>query len=86
MQRSHLFQMYFYLDFLHRHGVDVKGEIHYPLLNKKKEVCLGKNEVKELYLVIEQVKQIIAGGMPPPRRKTICGKCAYEEFCFGDIF
>ena len=83
MERSHLFQMYFYLDYLERHSVDVKGELHYPLLNKKKEVEFGKDEREELQRVKEEIKEIVSGDMPEPEKKKICGKCAYEEFCFG---
>lgn len=84
MEKSHLFQMYFYLDYLQKHGVDVKGELHYPELNKKKEVEFGEEEKEELNKVKDEIKDIVSGDMPEPERKTICKKCAYYEFCFGD--
>ncbi|MFW6173276.1 MAG: CRISPR-associated protein Cas4 [Elusimicrobiota bacterium] len=84
MERSHFFQMYFYLNFLQEHGVDVKGEIHYPLLNKKKQIEFGEKEKKKLYEVIENIKELLSGDMPKPERKKICKKCAYEEFCFSE--
>lgn len=85
MKKSHIFQMYFYLDFLQQHDVHVKGEINYPLLNKKKEVVFGDAEREKLYSVIENIKKIVANGMPSPKRKKFCKNCAYEEFCFGDF-
>ena len=83
MEESHLFQMYFYLDYLQEHGVDVKGELHYPLMNKKKEVEFGEEEKEELDEVKEDIITIVTGNMPKPERKKICKKCAYYEFCFG---
>lgn len=83
MEKSHLFQMYFYLDYLQEHGVDVKGELHYPLMNKKKEVEFGEDEKKELDDVKKDIVKIVSGKMPEPERKKICRKCAYYEFCFG---
>lgn len=83
MEKSHLFQMYFYLDYLQEHGVDVKGELHYPLLNKKKEVEFGEKEKEELEQVKKDIVEIVSGDMPEPERKKICRKCAYYEFCFG---
>lgn len=83
MEESHLFQMYFYLDYLQEHGVDVKGELHYPELNKKKKVELDTEKKERLKGVKEEIKKIVSGDMPEPERKKICGKCAYEEFCFG---
>ena len=84
MEKSHLFQMYFYLYYLQDHGVDVKGELHYPELNKKKEVEFSEKEKEELKDVKEEIKEIVSGDMPSPERKKICKKCAYYEFCFGD--
>ncbi|RZN63106.1 CRISPR-associated protein Cas4 [Methanonatronarchaeum sp. AMET6-2] len=85
MEKSHLYQMYFYLNYLHRHGVKVNGEIHYPLLNKKKTVKLDKEKKEKLNKVIREIKEIVSGNMPEPKRKEICKKCAYEEFCFGTV-
>ena len=85
MEKSHLFQMYFYMDYLKEHGVDVKGELHYPLLNKKKQVEFGEDEKKELDVVKDEINKIVSSDMPKPERKKICKKCAYYEFCFGDV-
>lgn len=84
MEESHLFQMYFYLDYLQDHGVDVKGELHYPELNKKKEVELDEGKKEELECVREEIGEIITGEMPEPKEKKICKKCAYQEFCFAE--
>ncbi|MEF8880179.1 MAG: CRISPR-associated protein Cas4 [Candidatus Thermoplasmatota archaeon] len=84
MEKSHLFQMYFYMNYLQEHGVEAKGELHYPLLNKKKQVEFGRKEKKQLYEVIKNIKKIVSDDMPKPKRKKICKKCAYEEFCFSD--
>jgi len=83
MEKAHFFQMYFYLDYLSRHGVEIEGEIHYPLLNKKKTVSLSEEKRERLHKVLDEIKKIVSGEMPKPKRKKICNKCAYEEFCFG---
>ncbi|WGI17903.1 CRISPR-associated protein Cas4 [Methanonatronarchaeum sp. AMET-Sl] len=83
MEKSHFFQMYFYLDYLEKHNVEATGEIHYPLLNKKKSIKLDENKKTKLHKTINKIKKIVSEKFPNPERKNICKKCAYEEFCFG---
>jgi len=84
MEKSHCYQLYFYLDFLQHHGIEAKGEINYPLLNKKVMLELTEEKSDELQDIYQRIQDIVTGELPPARKKNICPKCAYYEFCFGE--
>ncbi len=84
MEKAHSYQLYFYLDFLRRHGVDAKGEINYPLLRRVVPVELDEDVIDELETIYSNIHDIVNGSLPPVKKKNICKKCAYYEFCFGD--
>lgn len=84
MEKSHRYQLYFYLDFLRRHGVKATGEINYPLLNKKVTLKLTQKKSDELQKIYTEISEIVGGELPPAQKKNICAKCAYYEFYFGE--
>lgn len=84
MEKAHEYQLYFYLDFLRRHGVDAKGEINYPLLRRTQSLELNDDIIHELENIYDEIHEIVTGSLPPVEKKKICKKCAYYEFCFGD--
>lgn len=84
LERAHEYQLYFYLDFLSRYGLEAKGVINYPLINKKISLELNDDMKKELKVIYGEIEQIITGKLPPVKRKNYCTKCAYYEFCFGE--
>jgi len=84
MEDAHRWQMLYYLYYLKLRGVVATGEINYPLISKRDEVVLSEEDGEVLERVIKDIKQIVVGRMPSPKRKRICSKCAYFEFCFGD--
>lgn len=86
MEQAHKYQMYYYLDFLKRHGVDAKGEINYPLVNKKISLELTNELQDELNDIYNKIIEIISNPLPSIQKKGYCKKCAYYEFCFsGEI-
>ena len=57
--------------------------IDYPKARRRVQVELTPADEIELERALKDMERIIRGKMPPPRKKGICRKCAYYEFCFG---
>jgi len=84
MEAAHRWQMLYYLYYLKSKGISATGEINYPLVSKKEEIVLLEKDESEMENVINEIRKIAIGRMPPPKKTNICKKCAYFEFCFGD--
>ena len=84
MEAAHRWQMLYYLYYLKSKGVNATGELNYPLISKKEEIALLEKDELEMENVINDIRKIAMGRMPPAKRIKICPKCAYFEFCFGD--
>jgi CRISPR-associated exonuclease Cas4 len=83
MEKAHLFQLLYYIYYLGKFGVNVKGVLHYPLLKRTVNVELTEEKARELETVLEEMKKIIAMAEPPlVERKPICKKCSYYELCW----
>ena len=87
LEESHKWQLLYYLYYLRKFkGIDkAKGIINYPSLKKVVEVELSEEKEKEMGNVLARIEEII--GMPKPpacEKKSICKKCSYYEFCWGD--
>ncbi len=84
MEDAHRWQMIYYLYYMRMKGVEARGVINYPLLNKTENVALDDDACSEIERISSEIYGIAAGRMPVPRRRRMCLKCAYAEFCFGD--
>jgi CRISPR-associated exonuclease Cas4 len=84
MEAAHRWQMLYYLYYLKSKGINATGEINYPLVSRKEEIVLLEKDELDMENVINDIRKIGMGRMPPPNRTKICQKCAYFEFCFGD--
>lgn len=84
MEAAHRWQMLYYLYYLKSKGINATGEINYPLVSKKEEIVLLEKDESEMENVINDIRKIAMGRMPPSKKVNICKKCAYYEFCFGD--
>lgn len=83
MEKAHLFQLLYYIYYLKKFGVDIKGVLHYPLLKRTRNVELTGGIEKELEVVLREMREIISGDEPPPvKRKPYCRKCSYYELCW----
>lgn len=85
MEEAHILQMAFYLWELKRRGVEAIGYLNYPIEKRKDEIRLDEVLEKKLMGVMDEIRRIEAGPMPPPVRKSYCRKCAYDLFCWADI-
>ncbi|VEN72990.1 CRISPR-associated exonuclease Cas4 [Candidatus Desulfarcum epimagneticum] len=85
VEKAHIYQLKYYLLTLVKMGAaHVTGEIDYPKLKKRKTVLLEPGDEEEFERVFSDIREILDRPHPPAAvRKTICGKCAYYEFCFA---
>jgi CRISPR-associated exonuclease Cas4 len=83
LEKAHLFQLLYYLYYLKKIGVDVKGVLHYPLLKRTLKVELTEENEKELESILEEIRKIIELPTPPTvDKKSFCKKCSYYELCW----
>lgn len=77
-------QLKYYIWILRNKGVDIeKGVLDYPLLRKREDIFLDKDEEEELLVVLNEIQNIINLKVPPlVIKKGICKKCAYYELCY----
>ncbi|MFA5524648.1 MAG: CRISPR-associated protein Cas4 [Tissierellales bacterium] len=77
-------QLKYYIWLLKEKGVDIeKGILDYPLLRKREDVFLDKEDEKQLRNVLNEIEKIALIKLPPEiSKKSICKKCAYYELCF----
>lgn len=85
MDKSHEFQLLYYMFYLkNEKDIDnIKGFLNYPNSRKKDEIFLTSEKEEELINIIDEIHKINDGEMPKPKKKKICNKCAYFEFCFS---
>ncbi len=77
-------QLKYYMWLLGERGVDIeKGVLDYPLLRKREEIFLTKEDEERLKIVITEINKIMLLKLPPEiNKKLICKKCAYYELCY----
>ncbi len=85
IENAHIYQLLYYLYYLEKNmGINAKGILHYPLLKKKKEVILTKENELDLQKVLVDTENIIKQEKPPEAEwKSYCKHCAYNELCWG---
>ncbi len=83
MEKAHRMQVLYYIYYLKKRGINVEGVIDYPKQRRRERVILKSEDEREMERVLEDIEKVVSGPMPKPKRKKICKKCAYYEFCFG---
>jgi CRISPR-associated exonuclease Cas4 len=84
IEKSHVWQIKYYLYRLKELGVEVEGEIDYPLQRKKQKISLTDEDEKVILNIISQLEQILKEPLPPQKMdQSICKKCSYYEFCYA---
>ncbi|MCM8785854.1 MAG: CRISPR-associated protein Cas4 [Candidatus Omnitrophica bacterium] len=82
-EKSSKMQLAFYLMKLKEKGIDLKGEIRFPLEKKKVKFQLTSNIEQELNRVCKEIKKIYEQEEPPKLEKTkYCWDCGYYELCW----
>ncbi len=83
MEKAHRMQVLYYFYYLKERGIDASGVIDYPKARRREFVRLTQEDEREIEAALRDIERIVKGPMPPPKRRGICKKCAYYEFCFG---
>ena len=79
-------QLLFYLKRLEEHGVAARGELRIPKERRRLPVELDAEGRARLRHTIAELKRLVEEPLPPPaRRIPFCRRCAYREFCWGDL-
>lgn len=83
MEKTHIFQLLYYIYDLKQKGIDAEGVINYPTIRKKEKIILNTENQKELETILHNIHEIVAMDTPPqPERKSYCKKCSYYELCW----
>jgi len=79
-------QLLFYLYRLEEEGVTVRGELRIPREKKRIHVNLDEAGRQQLQHAIAELQTLIEQPVPPLAvRIPFCRRCAYREFCWGDL-
>jgi len=77
-----LYQLYYYLWFLEKRGIEAKGRILYPKQRRRREVELTPDIREEMEEILNDIERIIRLPRPPlAEEKGHCEGCSYYEFC-----
>jgi len=83
LDESHKWQIKYYIYHLKKLGIDVKGQIDYPLLKKNEKVELTEDDITAIENAIIDINKIVNMTKPPPIiKKTFCSKCSYYDLCY----
>ena len=83
MKKADEMQLYYYLYYLNKLGINKKGMINYVKEKKQEEIELTSEKEKEIEKTIEGIIEISKMKKTPTLKKlSYCTKCAYYEFCF----
>ncbi|MCX8174555.1 MAG: CRISPR-associated protein Cas4 [Thermoplasmata archaeon] len=85
LERAHLYQLWYYLYYLHKvKGMpDVEGQLLYPATKEREVIQLTSEVIAEIEQTLSKIKEIISQPKAPePVYKPYCKSCAYYEFCW----
>lgn len=84
IEKASVWQLKYYIWVLKQKGVAIeKGILDYPLLRKREEIILTKEDEQQLEEILKEINKIIEMKLPPHlKKKGICKKCAYYELCY----
>jgi len=85
MENSHKYQLYYYLWYLNEvKGIsNVDGVLDYPESRERIILTLNDGVKTEIRKILDAINSIVTQSSPPvPKKKQICRKCAYFDFCW----
>lgn len=78
------YQLLYYLYYLKKKGIYMKGVISVPKEKLSIEVELNDDEEKKLKEIIRGIKRVVSLKNPPvPSKKPYCKGCSYYEICWS---
>ena len=85
MMAADRYQVIYYLYELRKRGIEAKAVINYPVIRETLHMNPTEDDFRRIEEIKQEIKEMVSGPFPAPKRKRICPKCAYYEFCFGGI-
>jgi len=83
VEEAHIWQLKYYLYHFNKLGINVKGQIDYPLIRRRELITLNQDDHNKIEEILNNIDQIIAYETPPEKIKSkICKKCSYYELCY----
>ena len=83
MEKADKMQLYYYLYYLKKLGINKKGMLNYVKERRQEEIELTDEIETEVEEVILDILEITKKLKPPKLEKLpYCTKCAYYEFCY----
>lgn len=83
IDEAHKWQIRYYIYYFKNLGIDVKGQVDYPLLKRREQIELTEQDAEELAKVLEEIKQIKLSYKPPIIiNKPFCKQCSYYDLCY----
>lgn len=80
IEEASVWQVRYYLYYLRKHDVNIKGRIDYPLLKQTVEVDLKDEDIQTIEKNLTAIRSIVEKNSPPLLKKCgICRSCAYHD-------
>lgn len=84
MKKADEMQLYYYLYYLKKLGINKKGSINYVKEKKVDEIVLTEDKINEIEETLVDINKINNSVTPPVvKQLSCCKKCSYYEFCFA---
>ncbi len=78
-----LWQLKYYLWYLQRKGLKVRGKLVIPEENKDEYIELTEKDIETLKKILEDIRKIVSKDKPPGAiRREYCNRCSYKYLCF----
>lgn len=85
MEEAIIWQLKYYLWYLSKKGLKVKGKLVIPEEKIEKIIELSKDDEYRLKQIIKEIMKIINSDKPPKvDKKPYCKKCSYKILCLED--
>lgn len=84
IEEAGIWQMKYYIYYLEEKGVkNIKAEIDYPLLKKKRKVILEEKDKESFKKIIKEIENLASDNQIPKKIDSkICKNCAYFDLCY----
>jgi len=84
LEKSHIYQLLYYLYYLNKKGINAEGKIDYPKIRQTRDVKLTTEREEEMQDILYEIQEILKRDKPPDIiKKSYCRKCSYYEFCWA---
>jgi len=83
-EEGHIWQVRYYIFYLKKKGVEARGRINYPKLNRVIDVELGDEDEMKLIDVLNDIVRLVKSETLPEKiEKSKCRGCSYFYLCWS---